>query len=146
MRLPRVRFRLWWLMILVAVVALILGCRRTLARRRSAFGDRAWAHQSSARRWLGAWDGSGTVCDNEACEEYRREGYPPTADGKHLHPVGGLPKRIVREWVGYHAAMAEKYHQAAQSPWKPVADDPPEPPRPVEEGRARSIRLKFGSS
>jgi hypothetical protein len=27
----------------------------------------------------------------------------------------------------HHAAMAEKYRQAARQPWLPVAPDPPEP-------------------
>ena len=132
MRFLAWRWRVRTMMVAVGMVALVLGGWLTIERRRAAFEERGWRHSTETQKWMGCWDGSATMCGNLACEEYQAEGYPPTPSGWHPHPVGGLPKRIVWEWMDYHTNMGEKYTNAADRPWLPVAADPPEPPAPSQ--------------
>lgn len=130
--LPR-RWRLRTLMIAVAVVAAALGGWLAIEHRRVDFRRRAVYHLDQRIDYeivrSGHW---GLTHRNDSCSEFQAEGYPPTRDGKHWHPIRGLPKRVVREWVEYHRAQEQKYWAAARAPWLPVAPDPPMPPEPPD--------------
>jgi hypothetical protein len=47
-----------------------------------------------------------------------------------------------RQWVAYHAALREKYEDAARRPWASIPPDPPTPV-PLSEGDRR-VDLNFG--
>jgi hypothetical protein len=99
MRLPRVRFALRWMMIAVAVVALVMAAERLvkwrahLLRRAEVDADRAtdWANYSFCLR-----------------PEYNKPG-------------------MYEKMRDYWLASARKYRLAADRPWLPVEPDAPQP-------------------
>lgn len=129
MRLFAKRWRLRTLMAAVAAVGVGLGGWLTIERRRAEFRRRVDLHTEAKRpyRRFGAVMG----CRNDTCAEYQAAGYPPSGVDWHWHPFGGLLTKAERTWSAYHAALAEKYDQAASRPWLPVVDDPPAPPDPT---------------
>jgi hypothetical protein len=114
--LPRVRLTVRWLMIAVAIVALIVFCEQT------------------RRRWL----------DYRArYEDYEFFAREMRASAEHprlgLCGMGGqlgereLAELLLEEaesslrYAAYFDAMRAKYDAAMRRPWLPVAPDPPEP-------------------
>jgi hypothetical protein len=103
MRLPRTRFTIRRMMVVVAVFALLLGAvaivRRQAHLQRLAdyHAKMAWQLQSS----------HGTVI---------------RPNGAFVH-VPLTPQRL----ADYHEDLARKYERAARYPWLPVEPDPPEP-------------------
>ena len=103
MRLPRVQFTIGWLMVAVAIIAVLL---RSVAipRRRAHLQGLVDYHAEMARITRNS---HGTII---------------RPNGVYAHvPLG--PPRL----ADYHEAMAAKYEQAARSPWLPVDPDPPVP-------------------
>jgi hypothetical protein len=111
MRLPRVRFTLRRLMIVVAVAAVLMAASNGLARLRLLSSDyraRAEEHagiEATLRRII-ASDGADTPVD--------------------ISPGAGLRSRrfTARAVADYEAALRRKYERAARYPWLRVKPDP----------------------
>ena len=106
MRLPRVRFTIWQIMVVVAVVAVIVAVRIETARIKLWRLDcqlRAIDHTIGAARY----DGTGVV----------------SCIGPYEDPSSVYNPRK----AAYHAAMSQKWADAAEHPWLPVKPDPPKP-------------------
>ncbi len=105
MRLPRVRFTVSQMLVVVAISSAGLGLirwAREMGRRADRYNDRAGWHRAN----VGNSNGSLAVLR-----------------GRDAGLAAGLARQDA-----YHAAMAEKWSRAARSPWSPVPSDPPEPP------------------
>jgi hypothetical protein len=101
-----VRFRIWQIMAVVAVVAVVVSVRIETARfrlRRLDYQLRSINHTIGAARY----DGTRVV----SC----RGPYEPASS---VYNPGK---------AAYHAAMARKWADAARYPWLPAETDPPEP-------------------
>jgi hypothetical protein len=136
MRLPRPRFTVLRLMIVVAVVAVACGfemCRR----RRDTFKARSNLHTIKSM----AFDYVRLVKHSEY-EALRRspnlaaEYFPQFRRGRGQRKAPVLEEIMEKakfasetngEAARYHAQMRDKYEYAARYPWLPVAPDPPEP-------------------
>jgi hypothetical protein len=110
--MPLPRFRIRTLMIAVAVVAVALSSwsLRGESRRRRA---RAIRHVQEAEL------ASTLVGDYYAGRVVFRDGMTPERAEE-------LAARLERS-IPFHAAMAEKWAEAADHPWLPVSPDPPPP-------------------
>jgi hypothetical protein len=104
MKLPRLTIRR--LMVAVAVVGVALGLDG-MRRRRAEYWSRTAYHVKLYRQRLSLLSGG--------------------VRGMHGGREVALPDPIELALVRYHFKLAEKYAQAAQYPWWPVAPDPPEP-------------------
>jgi len=97
---PRVRIRVWWLMVAVAVVALATrGCiwAELMERRATYYRDLAGLNGALARRCRGIAEAAGR----------------PTSRAGRL--------------ADYYESLEQKYARAATHPW---IDPPPDPPPP----------------
>jgi hypothetical protein len=106
MRLPRFRFTMRKMMVVVAAVAVVETLwieTARMSRRRLDYQLRSIGHGIAAARY----DGRGVVSCRGPLE-------PPSAVRN--------PSR-----AAYHAAMSRKWADAAEHPWLPVEPDPPEP-------------------
>ena len=103
MSLPRVQFTIGWLMVAVAIIALLLGFV-AIPRRRVRLQELADHHAERAR-----------ITRNSHGSIIR-------PNGVYVHVPLGPPTL-----ADYHEAMAAKYELAARSPWLPVDPDPPVP-------------------
>jgi hypothetical protein len=110
--MPRVRFTVRRMMILVAVVALPLALAHWMQRRAAAFNARRNFH---GPRW--------TLTVVQPRGEDGRANGPLYMSENGSTPVGGLRGR----WELWNYQMYLKYERAARSPWLPVEPDPPEP-------------------
>ena len=116
MRLPRVRFSIRRIMVVVVIVALAFGTFRLWTVRKlylekaaqhAGFRDFVVRSPESIRYWEARWTA-------------QREGLParyPWPDGPPFVPA----------MVKYHDAMRIKYERAARYPWLSVEPDPPKP-------------------
>ena len=106
--MPRLRFKLRWLMVAVAVVALgVWGVR--MRRASSAYRERAEFY-----RYLLT-----TPRNN-----------PPPAEGASVAEQSldiATEVARARRLMHYCEVMQAKYERAARRPWIPVEPDPPEP-------------------
>jgi hypothetical protein len=119
MALPRIRFTIRRLMVLVMVVGVGTGLVVEGERRRARFRALADQHEDLALRCSVVYPG------------------PDSEDQRRM-------VRLWQEWdvqtATYHARLAEKYGRAARFPWVPLAPDPPEPPPPDGHRSRRSER------
>jgi hypothetical protein len=122
MRLPRVRFTVRWMMLAVAVAAVVIG-GTVIARRQRVYRVRAAFHaqqeQVAAKRWR-HWS-----------QAEVRLSRPP---GDRNPPRSDQEPQIVVEMVdysrnraAYHARLRVKYERLARYPWLTIAPDPPSP-------------------
>jgi hypothetical protein len=104
MPMPRVRFTVRRMMIVVGLAALVMWVGRTLQERRGRFEKRA---QVEARAGL---------------REIMKYVY-------RVSPGTTVPQSFFEDFpkVRYHEALDKKYRFAALHPWLPVEPDPPEP-------------------
>ena len=120
MRLPRVRFTVRGMMILVAVVALPIWYfgPTFLARREHAV---LWARIHSRLEQDRAQD----------IGAYQKTMLQLKRRGLKLSPGSDKRERAFSDLAlartRHHAAMTKKYERAARYPWLPVDPDPPEP-------------------
>ena len=109
MRLPRLRFRIGWLLALVALVALALAARTQLQKRSVALRALAQGYADRASEPPLPLD--------------------PPADWQaliwQLEHDQRRSQRAAR--IKYYQALADKYHWAADHPSLPVFGDPPAP-------------------
>ncbi len=109
------RFGMRTLMILTAYLALLIG-----------FGMRV-SRTSTTARWLHAQ----SLAASQSADFYREILANDHAKRASKPPQPSLAPQTVevyRRMVEYQEQLAEKYARAAQTPWLPVAPDPP-PPR-----------------
>jgi hypothetical protein len=111
MRLPRFRFTVRRMMVVVAIVGTLFGFT-AIGIRRSAFLRRAEAHGKAAR-------------EQEAIAEYlaiaRTYKINAAGTGFILTPDWSGRAKALRS---YHDQLQNKYLRAARYPWLPVAPDP----------------------
>jgi hypothetical protein len=118
MRLPRVRFTVRRLMIVVAVVAIAVWLPIVLTRRAKYHRlAREFDARATVARSLGPYGrlhaGSVAIRD-DTVYVFQQE-------------AGGAPFVCVGAHSDYYDAMKTKYERAARYPFLPVAPDPPEP-------------------
>jgi hypothetical protein len=146
MRLPRPRFRLWTLLVLVAIIALGLG-GEMMRRRRAGYLRAAAEHATKAARYgqfVEAVLGMARDWDQRAVDEAEMAQKSAVLALESFaieqrEQVERNKKRAIRrredaariaKLANYHAAMKRKYQQAARYPWLPVAPDLPKPDPP----------------
>jgi hypothetical protein len=116
MRLPRVRFSIRGMMVVVAVAAVILA----LIERRERFRRFSLSYEIEADRLIGVLDMYLLItCRSHEADE----------DMIERQRLG----RPISEYHRYLWSMAEKYLLASDRPWLPVGSDPPPPPKPSRE-------------
>ena len=140
MPLPRVRFTVRRMMIVVALVAVLLGGASAvdrLTRRQAAFARRAVAWET--RREIydgGVWElRCGRYAGDESILGKSGSYTPPTPETRAV-----LIARF-HALTTYCDAMKRKYERAAARPWYPVE---PDPPRPALDEQMRAVM--FGQS
>lgn len=112
MRFPMMTIRRW--MSIVAVTAIPLG---VCVERRSRFLGLAASHELRATEFEVEYDGCSTGNSHVGWWYSLR-------DNRAFEPDEGRRRHALHEW---HRDVAEKYRDAARSPWLSVAPDPPEP-------------------
>jgi hypothetical protein len=136
-RLPRLRFTIRWMMVVVAIVALALGSTlwglkmrrlaRSYALRASMSKQLESKHRGLEARVTGAV---------QEIEELQQEiGEPgPVREEPSFAAIGLDQMRLISEYAAHsrrladhHATLRRKYERAARYPWLPVDPDPPEP-------------------
>jgi hypothetical protein len=151
MLLPRIRLRLWWLMALVAAIALILGTWIELPRFRNlsrSYRERAEHYAELERRAL--WDleqqreclayWSALALEREKKGETHdspghRDGDPDAVESgaervartKEQAAWHAKEAAIWERRATHYARLRQKYQRSATYPWLPVEPDPPEP-------------------
>jgi hypothetical protein len=116
MRMPRVRFTMRWMMILVAVVAVILGgdCYRLrLLRLRETYRREVERHGRAA-----TWYQKSIDVHPAFIQELRRGGLT----GDVLRTYGTAQDHVPHR--DHHRAMERKYQRAFDRPWLAVEPDP----------------------
>ena len=130
MRWPRLRFRLWWLMILVAVVALI--CGGVILRQRSVgFARRASLHQ----RLMAAEQAKPPRQPGDLPISVNIESQGEINFEEFIAATIDTPQESQEAAVAYHARMVRRYRYAAAHPWITT----PEPTTPRNDGGYRVI-------
>ena len=109
MRLRPVRFRLWWMVVAVAVAALILW-GETMRRRRVTYEYRASIHATYGRQF------------REAFEKQSLNVF-----AFQHGPVFAATPTLRLKWAEYHENLSRKYERAARHPWETVPPDPTPP-------------------
>jgi hypothetical protein len=112
MRLPRMRFTLRRMMVVVAILAMAFAIPDAIERRRSHFRDLASIHTAKAESY-GRQSGPSSVI-------IYRSAKPPG-------PAEEARSRRKYAMIFYHSGLESKYRAAATRPWLPVFPDPPEP-------------------
>ena len=125
MRLPRLRFRLRWLLVLVAVAGVMFGVGAALRRRQRQFEQLTKEHAQGSLKYARA--GSAYWHEDASCVEFQENQSLPSPGGYHMHPLAGLSTKHDNQWQSYHSAMARRYQRARQRPWLPVGADPAPP-------------------
>ncbi len=118
MRLHRARFKLWMLMIVVAVAAIAMGIVRLLSLRSTYLqeaADYAYAEQDELQI-------VGTLERRIARLGGRED---ETSKGSMKTHLETLANR--RAWADYYRQLKRKYEMAAFQPWMPVSPDSPPP-------------------
>src|SRR4051794_8772311 len=109
MRLPRVRFTVRRLVVAIALVAGGFDASSWIGRRRDRFQRLGSYHRHQIVCVL--WGHPGP--DGEYV-------YEPTSHDQQGKPVSARQQRIDR----WHESLAQRYWNAARSPWLPVPPDP----------------------
>jgi hypothetical protein len=159
MRLPRVRFTVWQLMVAVAVVAMLL-FSGIMLRRRSDFLKKAEDCQSWYEYHLHTWREFSDAADwnRDRLDRLMKGKFSDHRDldpERYLGSDLSLPELIDKmrrrcegdeeyvageaKSVSHFARLRAKYRKAAARPWTLVEPDPPAPPNPVVLYRASGV-------
>jgi hypothetical protein len=112
MHLPRPRVSLRWLMVAVAIVALVLGVG-TMGWRYLALRTKADFHERMER---------------EQAEKQRAiEDLALAANSPEVAARMRADKAVHAKIENYHSRLKAKYRELASRPWLPIEPDPPEP-------------------
>lgn len=123
MRLPRPRFRLRTLLVLVALVALGLG-GELMRRRRVRYLQAAAEHAQGEADTLKAIAQSNSMVAELARSEEERKDYSKEIE------LFGRAAAYGRLWATYYAEMRRRFEDAAAHPWRGDPKAIPEPPPP----------------
>jgi hypothetical protein len=129
MRLPRVRFIILWIILVVLGAGTILGVSVEWQRRRDRFLRRESAPELEGElgvEWRRRRDRFlGLAEHHEASIRITKECGP-----RYLSATNDLGEDV-RGWssarIKWHRRLGEKYRLAASRPWMPVEPDPPQP-------------------
>ncbi len=110
MKLPRVRFTVRRLMVLVAIVGIFVGLGVEGAKRRARFRELAAKHQEKGMQWFAFF---------------------PGGKSQHQDEMMRLYEERVGPTIEYYCGLRDKYERASLYPWLPVGSDPPPPPEPA---------------
>ncbi len=127
--MPRFRFTIRWLMILVVIIASALGME-TMRRRRSGFSTLAVGYASLQEIARERADSFAT-----ATAQFKEYGFDQR-DGSL-----SLLEAMYRERAKHFGLLSDKYRDAARHPWLPLASDPPAPPEPIFDEDVREPDL-----
>ena len=116
MKLPRTRFKLWMLMILVAVAAVGMGIVRIVSMR-SVYLQKAAEYRLAEQDELKIL---GTL-DRRITWLAAREGEDAQDSLKAVVEV----RANRRTWAGYYGKLKQQYEMAASRPWMPFSPDSP---------------------
>ncbi len=122
MQLPRMTTQRW--MVAVAIAGLVC----VLELRRRSFASRAAYHESRMvarmfpryRKYLGR-----EIPASDVRAELHYRWHPDLGKYVYYDRAGKVMTADEVKADHWHAAMAEKYRQAARYPWFPVMSDPP---------------------
>ena len=142
MKLPRPRFTMRWMMIVVAVAAVALGAI-DVWRRQDRFLALRSNHEWSARGCLAMAESHASTAAGNEREVERLRAAATSGDGAMRRQaelsaqitanieaqaaVERAAERKYRARAQFHDALRIKYERAARYPWKSVEPDPPEP-------------------
>jgi hypothetical protein len=143
MRLPRIRFTVRRIMLIVAITAVALGAndlRLRYQRYRALSSVHEWTGRSCSTM---AERHAATAAGNEREAERLRAAIRSDRESKHPQVVQGIlqiaantaaqaeveraAERKFRARAQFHEALRVKYERAARRPWILVEPDPPEP-------------------
>jgi hypothetical protein len=137
MRLPRLRFTIRWMMVVVAIVALALGSTLWgLKMRRLAHFYAVRASMSKQLETKHRGLEARVTREIQEIEKLQQEiGEPrPVTDEPSFASISAKQMRRVLEAVAHtkkladhHATLRRKYERAARYPWLNIEPDPPEP-------------------
>lgn len=121
MRLPRFRFTVRGMMIVVAIIGTGFGGYRMHRHRLRSLG-RAQSHAESESHCSFMWS------EVPAYPDFRWPGdLRPSRTPDEIRKAVEVARSSWDRKIEYHAARRRKYERAARYPWFPVAPDPPEP-------------------
>jgi hypothetical protein len=129
MRLPRGRFTMRTMMVLVAITALLLGIE-AMRRRRDQYQQLAQIHSRSMKSAYLDMRLKLAEADVYECEAELTQGRRASA----LRDQAILAQSMAGYWSQmetYHRELRRKYADAASTPWRLVSSDPPPPPNPL---------------
>jgi hypothetical protein len=156
MWLPRVRFTVRRMMVVVAVVAMLL-FSGIMLRRRSELLEKAEECQTQYENHWSTWREFSDAADwnRDRLNRLMRGKFSDHRDldpERYLGSDLSLPELIDKmrrrcegyeeyaageaKSVSHFARLRAKYRKAAARPWSPVEPDPPEPPNPLVPQRA----------
>jgi hypothetical protein len=118
MRLPRVRLTVRWLMVAVAIVALVAWLA-PVRRQQESYAARAAIYRRYAQSFRAKYEGRSNVVFSHP---FLRDGWCNDSG-----PDIAATPELQREWAEYCERLASKYERAARYPWLPVPSDPPPP-------------------
>jgi hypothetical protein len=123
MRVPRLRFTVRRMMIVVAIVGVIAGVE-AIRQRRESFRSRMTYHAGQLQ---------GIADENEPWnhDEWKRCWYPEYGTPRESPPPSASQREAYSEnrkqHIAYHEWMYWKYRLASKRPWLSVSPDRPEP-------------------
>ncbi len=126
--MPRFRLTVRWMMVVVAVMAMILGL---LVERRARFWIVSLAHKRERVAFPVSDLDMYLLTTDRPLGQDRSPSYVAAELEAHAESVRAA--RPLSEFIAYHQAMADKYKRASIRPWMPISPDPPRPPRPSKE-------------
>lgn len=115
-RLPRVRFRLWWLMVAVVVIAALFAAWHYQGLSR-LYQEKAKEAEKNRRYSLQL----ASEYADRAAESIKREG-PDGASRSYNRDSDWHRRR-----AAHFETLRQKYERAASLPWLPIDRDPPIP-------------------
>ncbi len=126
MRLPRLRLRLWTLLIAVAVAGLAMGGWQIWRRREHCLNEAAWhARQEQLSNEGIVLFAKGEASFRNLMEEARRAGETEEAEelAREVERYRAQ-EELERAGAGFHASKQREFLRAASRPWDPLPSDP----------------------
>jgi hypothetical protein len=117
---PRFRFTIRWMMVVVAIVAIgLFGSIEYLRLSRVAR-----MHRFRARVHFAS-----SLNHSRVSRSFLEQAEPPPVGSGNSEAIPGLRRVAALEGAlaGHYSRLTAKYERAARYPWLPVAPDPPEP-------------------
>jgi hypothetical protein len=126
--MPRVRFTVRRMMVLVAIAAVLFGVEAWIRARQRRLRNIAEFHRGAARTAEAKASKVFRLLENvdpRLSQQGRRDLEDRVAE--NLYPDPTSPEHRAVRLARFHRALVTKYDRAADDPWLPVAPDPPDP-------------------